>query len=160
MNRNQHNMPTWAQKVDSYGKSRWNKEKGIKSGNGEYIGAILFNLLFLWVVNHITEWHLGFIRDNFPVVQWILTVSIMIKIAGNSVMLVFQHRKIRNLSIIMIEIASFITQMVLFYIYPFNFSNFHGLFWIDWFLPVAFIIGMIISAIKVVSNLWKLIFRD
>jgi hypothetical protein len=60
--------------------------------------------------------------------------------------------------LIVTESASFITQIVLFYIYPFDFSNFHGLFWLDWFLPIALIIGMIVSALKVFSNLWKLIF--
>lgn len=152
------NMPRWANRIDTCGRSHWHKEKPVKSRNGEYIGTIILNLVLLWIVNHIPEWHLGFIRDNFMVVLWILNVNIFIQIAGNALMLISGLPVIRYLSLIIIESASFVTQMVLFYIYPFDFTNFHGLFWIDWFLPVALIIGMVVSAIKVISNLWKLIF--
>lgn len=152
------NMPRWAHRIDTYGRNHWHREKAMKSRNGEYIGAILFNLFFLWIVNNITEWHLGFIRDNFMVVLWVLNVNIFVQIAGNVLMLLSGLPAIRYLSHIIIESASFVTTMVLFYIYPFDFTHFHGLFWIDWFLPIAFIISMVVSALKVFSNLWKLIF--
>jgi hypothetical protein len=152
------NMPSWAQKVDSYGRTHWHKKKAIKPGNGEYIGAIIFNLIFLWIVNNVQHWNLGFIKDNFIVVLWILNVNILIQIAGNALMFFSGLPLIRYLSLIITESAGFVTQMVLFYIYPFDFTNFHGLFWLDWFIPIALIIGMVVSALKVISNLWKLIF--
>ena len=152
------NMPRWAQKVDDYGKRNWRKNKPERNRNGEYIGNIVFNLIFLWIVNKIPDWNLGFIRDNYNVVLWILNVNIIIQIAGNAFMLLVDFSVIRYLSHIITESASFVTQMVLFYIYPFDFSHFHGLFWLDWFLPIALIIGMVVSALKVISNLWKLLF--
>lgn len=152
------NMPHWAQRIDDYGKRRWHKDKPERNRNGEYIANIIFNLIFLWIVNKIPDWHLGFIRDNYNVVLWILNVNIFIQIAGNGLMLVAGLPVIRYLSRIIMESASFVTQMVLFYIYPFDFTNFHGLFWLDWFLPIALIIGMVVSALKVISNFWKLIF--
>jgi hypothetical protein len=155
---NHENMPSWAQKVDAYGRNHWHKEKATRSRNGEYIGNIIFNLLFLWIVNNIQEWNVGFIRENFSVVVWILNVNILVQIAGNAFMLLSGLPVIRYFSLIIMESASFITQMVLFYIYPFDFTHFHGLFWLDWFLPLILIIGMVVSALKVISNLWKLIF--
>jgi hypothetical protein len=152
------NMPQWAQRIDDYGKRRWRKENHDKKRNGEYIGNIIFNLIFLWVVNKIPDWNLGFIRDNYNVVLWILNVNILVQIGGNALMLAANLPVIRYFSLIITESASFVTQMVLFYIYPFDFTNFHGLFWLDWFLPIALIIGMVVSAFKVVGNLWKLIF--
>jgi hypothetical protein len=152
------NMPHWAQRIDDYGKRRWYKENHDKKRNGEYIGNIIFNLIFLWVVNKIPDWNLGFIRDNYNVVLWIVNVNILVQIGGNALMLAANLPIIRYLSLIITESASFVTQMVLFYIYPFDFTNFHGLFWLDWFLPIALIIGMVVSAFKVIGNLWKLIF--
>ncbi len=152
------NMPQWAKRVENYGRNHWHKEKISKSRRGEYIGAIIFNLLFLWIVNNIQEWNLGFIKDNFSVVLWILNLNILIQIAGNALMLLFDFPFIRHLTLMITESASFVTQMVLFYIFPFDFSHFHGLFWLNWFIPIALIIGMVVSALKVVSNLWKLIF--
>ncbi len=152
------NMPSWAAKVDTYGRKHWHKEKPVRSRTAEYIANIIFNLLFLWILSNIQDWHLGFIKDNFSVVLWILNMNIFIQIGGNALMLLVGLPIIRYISLIVTESASFVTQMVLFYIYPFDFSNFHGMFWLDWFLPIALIIGMVVSALKVFSNLWKLIF--
>jgi hypothetical protein len=152
------NMPHWARQIDDYGKRRWHKEKSARTRNGEYIGNIIFNLVFLWIVNKIPDWNLGFIRDNYNVVLWILNVNILIQIGGNGLMLLSGLPVIRYLSRMITEAASFVTQMVLFYIYPFDFTHFHGLFWLDWFLPIALIIGMVVSALKVISNFWKLVF--
>ena len=158
INNHNENMPQWAQRIDSYGRNHWHREKKIKSHRGEYIGAIISNLIFLWIFNNVQEWHLGFIKDSFSVVLWILNVNCLIQIAGNILILMLEFPVIRYLARIITESAGFVTQMVIFYIFPFEFTNFHGLFWLDWFIPVALIIGMVISAIKVLSNLWKLIF--
>jgi hypothetical protein len=152
------NMPGWAHRIDHCGKGRWDREKPARSRIGEYIANIICNLIFLWIVNKIPDWHLGFIRDNYMVVLWILNVNIFIQIAGNALMLISGLPAIRYLSRIIIEASGFVTLMVLYYIFPFDFSHFHGLLWLDWFLPIAFIIGMVVSAIKVISNLWKLVF--
>jgi hypothetical protein len=151
-------MPGWARKVDDFGRQRWHKDKPGKSRRNDYIANIIFNLIFLWVVNKVPDWNISFIRDNYEVVLWILNVNIMVQVAGNALMLLADLPVIRYLCRIIMEIASFLTQMVLFYIYPFNFSHFHGLYWLDWLIPIMLIIGMVVSALKVFANLWKLIF--
>jgi len=152
------NMPSWAQKANCCGRRHWHKEKAVKSKRSEYIVAIIFNLIFLWIVNKIPDWNPGFIKDNYMVVLWILNVNILIQIAGNVLMLLAGLPVIRHLTLILTESASFVTMMVLFYIYPFDFSHFHGLSWLDWVFPIALIVGMVVSVLKVFSNLWKLIF--
>ena len=151
-------MPSWARKVDTYGRKRWYKEKVARSRNGEYIGNIIFNLLFLWIVNNVQEWNVGFLKDNFSVVLWILNVNIFVQIGGNVLMFISGLQAMRYFTLIITESASFVTQMVLFYIFPFDFTHFHGLWWLDLVLPFALVLGMVVSAIKVVANLWKLIF--
>jgi len=151
-------MPPWAQKVDNYGRRRWHKEKSFSRYRSECIWTIIINLVFLYIVNKIPDWDLKFIKESYGAVIWVLNVNILIQIGGNLLMAVFDFSWIRYLSRIILEAASFITTLVLYYIYPFDFSHVHGLSWIDWLLPVAFIIGMIVSAIKVIANIWKLIF--
>ncbi|MEI7661912.1 MAG: hypothetical protein WCK34_06940 [Bacteroidota bacterium] len=159
MNHTQNkNMPEWACRIDSYGRRNWDREKKFRSRRGEYIGAIISNLIFFWIVNHLRDWHLGFIKDNFMVVLWILNINILVQVAGNGLMLLWEVPVIRYLSRIVTESASFVTQLALFYIYPFDFTNFHGLSWLDWVLPIMLIIGMVASAMKVFSNSWKLLF--
>ncbi len=152
-------VPPWARRIDDYGKRRRHKDKPLHARRGEYIANIVFNLLFLWIVNNIAGWNVGFIRDNFNVVLWVLNLNILVQIGGNALMLISEIAVLRYFSRMVMEASGFVTQMVLFYIYPFDFSNFHGLFWLDRVIPVILIIGMVVSAIKVVANLWKLIFR-
>jgi hypothetical protein len=152
------NMPSWVHQADSYGRRRWHKDKPFSARRGEYIGSAIVNLILLWVVNRIPGWHLDFIRDNFGAVLWILNVNILVQIAGNLLMFLLDLPFIRYFSRIIMEAAGFITLIVLYYIFPFDFRNYQGFFWLNWFLPIAFIIGMIVSAMKVIGNLWKLLF--
>jgi len=153
------NMHHCADRFNSWDRKRWRREIKEKSRRGEYIGAIIFNLIFLWIVNSIPQWHLGFIKDSFMVVQWILVVNIMVQIAANALMLAADTFIIRRLSTIVSEASGFVTTLVLYFIYPFDFHNYHGLFWIDRVLPILMIVAMIFQAIKVISNAWKLLFR-
>ena len=159
MNHHHNNkMPPWASRIDSFGNRYQGKEKSYRSRRGEYIGTIISNLVFLWIINNVQSWHLGFLKDNFIVVLWILDVNILIQVGANLLMLMYESTLLRRLAIILSETAKFIATLVLYIIYPFDFQNFHGLFWLDWFLPFVFIISMIFCAAKVFSNAWKLIF--
>jgi len=153
------NIQSGFEKTDSCCHSHWRKEKSKKSRHGEYIGTIIFNLIFLWIVSNIPEWHLSFIKDNFSVVQWILYINILVQIGANFFMLVLDSFYIRRIGHIIAESSSFVTSLVLYYIFPFDFHNISGLFWLNWALPVFLIIGMVVSALKVINNTWKLLFR-
>ena len=151
-------MPGWAKNIDDYGKRRWNKDKSLRNRRAEYITALIWNLVWLFVVNKIPDWHLQFINDHYPAVLWALNMNIFIQIGGNILMLVFDIRFIRYLSRIILETANFFLLIILYYIYPLDFSSTAGLHFLDWLIPWLMIIGMIVSALKVFGNTWKLIF--
>lgn len=158
MNTTTHeHMPRWARKCDEFGK-RHCDEKSYGKRKGEYVGNIIFNLIFLWIVNKIPDWNPGFIGGNYGAVLWILNVNILIQIGGNALMWIFDFRMLRYLSRIIMEASSFLTVMTLYFIYPFDFSHYLNLSWIDRILPILFIIAMVVSAFKVAGNIWKLIF--
>ncbi len=83
-----------------------------------------------------------------------------VQIGGNLLMLVFAQRAVRYLGRIVTEAAKVVTLLALYYIFPFDFSNTHGLMWLDQVLPILLIIAIVVSALKVLSNGWKLIFRS
>lgn len=155
---NSSTMPHWAKKADDYGKRRWNKDKPLRNRRGEYITTIVFNLIWLFIVNKVPDWHLQFINDHYPAVLWALNMNIFIQIGGNILMLIFDIRFIRYLSRIILETANFLLLIILYYIYPLDFSSMAGLHFLDWLIPWLMIIGMIVSALKVFGNIWKLIF--
>ena len=152
-------MPGWARRVDDYGRRRWHKDRPDKKYNrGNYIASIIFNLIWLWVINKVPDWNLRFINEHYTAVLWILNVNVLVQIGGNVLMFLVHIPAIRYLSRIFMEAAGFVTLISLYFIYPFDFSAVSGLVWLDVFLPIIFIIGMIVSALTVLSNIWKLIF--
>jgi hypothetical protein len=152
------NMPGWAKDIDDYGKRRWNKEKPLRNRRAEYISAIVWNLIWLFIVNKVPDWHLQFINDHYPAVLWALNMNIFIQIGGNILMLIFDIRFVRYLSRIILEAANFLVLIILYYIYPLDFSGISGLSFLDVLIPWLLIIGMIVSVLKVFGNIWKLIF--
>ena len=140
-------------------KHRWSTEKPEKNRKGDYIGTIIWNLVALFLVNKLPDWHVKFINNHYLVILYMLNIFILTQIIGNLLMLVLDVRLIRYLSRIGIEIASFITLILLYYVYPFDFSSFHNLHWLDHLLPIFFIIGMVFSVLRVFSTIWKLFTR-
>jgi len=153
-------MPRWAQRVDDMAPRRWRREKQYYNRRAEFVSSLVFNLIALVVLYKIPDWHLGFITGKYGAVMYILMFSALVQVAGNLLMLFLDFRFIRYLSGIFMEAAAFVAQISLYYIYPLDFSGYGGLSWIDVVLPWILIIGMIISAVKFISNIWKLIFRS
>jgi hypothetical protein len=151
-------MPGWAKNIDDYGKRRWNKDKSRRNRRAEYITALIWNLIWLFVVNKVQDWHLQFINDHYPAVLWALNMNIFVQIGGNVLMFLLDISFVRYLSRILLETANFFVLIILYYIYPFDFSGIPGWSFLDWLIPWMMIIGMIVSALKVLGNTWKLIF--
>lgn len=158
MNTEQPSNPYWTNRTDEWKSKRWHFEKSSKSRKGEYIGSIIMNLIGLYIITHITKWDVECIKDNFGVVQWALVLNCWIQIGGNAVMLIFEYKFVRRLSRAFLEAASFFTILLLYTFFPFDFSVYPHWHFLNSLLPIVFIIAMIVSAIKVFSNLWKLIF--
>jgi len=158
MTESSSNMPHWAKKFDDQGKRWWHKEKPVGNRRGEYITAIIFNLIWLFIVNKIPDWDLKFINDHFQAILWALNMNIFIQIGGNIIMLIFDIRFVRYFSRAILEAANFLVMITLYYIYPFDFSGIPGWTFLDWLIPWLLIIGMVVSALKVLGNIWKLIF--
>jgi hypothetical protein len=152
-------MPAWAQKIDDHGKRWWNKEKPVKIRRSEYITSIIFNLIWLYIINKVPDWNLKFINDHYMSVLWAMNMNVYVQVGGNLVMLVFGFRFIRYLAGILLESANFLVLIILYYIYPFDFSHVAGWTFMDQIIPWLLIIGMIVSALKVIGNTWNLIFH-
>jgi len=154
---NEH-MPHWAKRIDEIGPRRCHREKQFRNRRAEFISSVVFNLIALVIIYKIPDWHFGFITAKYGAVMYILIFSCLVQIGGNLLMLLLDFRLIRYISGIIMEAASFLAQITLYYIYPLDFSNYPGLRWIDVVFPWLLIIGMIISAVKILSYIWKLIF--
>jgi hypothetical protein len=149
---------TWLRHFQRYEKGRRGNEKPFGRYRTESLWSIAFNLIFLYIVFKIPGWNLPFITEGYGAVLWILVVNILIQIGGNLLIALIDLAWIRYVSRILTESASLVTSLSLYFIFPFDFSHYHGWAWIDWLLPILLIVGMVVSGLKVLANIWKLVF--
>lgn len=131
-----------------------------KKRKGEHIANIIVNLIFLWILSMVPDWDLPFLKNNYMVVLTIMQINCLVQIAAAVLLLVTDIRFISYLVKIVAEAAGFVVVMMLYTTYPFDFSNYHNLGWLDKVLPIFFIIGMVVSVIKIISYFLKMFFHS
>ncbi|GEM_PF-1730956 len=127
----------------------------VKSKRGEYIGNIIVNLIFLWILSMVPKWDLDFLKDNYMIVLLILKINCLVQIAGNLILLFISLKTLNLLLRIILELAGIVPLIMMFYIYPFDFTGEWN--WLDKALPIIFIIGMAVAAIKVITLIVRMI---
>ena len=135
------------------------QERPVKSRHAEAIWAIVWNVIFLWIVNKVPDWNLAFITDKYDLVLWIFNLNILLQIGGYIIIFFFVTPWVWHLIRAILDGGSLIVMLVLFFLNPFDFSAIDGWTWLDTVLPITFIVGMIISGIGMVVHFFKLMFR-
>lgn len=131
-----------------------------KIKKSEHIGNIIANLVFLWILYRLPHWNLDFLKGDYMVLLLIMQINCYVQIAANILLLVAEIRSIRLIIKIIAEIAGFVPLILIYYLYPFDFTNYPNLNWLDRILPVIFILGMVITGIKIITMVLKLFFSN
>lgn len=134
----------------------------VETGNpkkAEHIANIIFNLIFLWILSRVPDWDIPFLGDNYMVVLLVMKINCWVQIAANIVLLVLSIIPLRYLVKLIAEAAGLAALMVLYYLYPFDFSNYHNMGWLDRVLPILFIIGMVVAIVKIFTYAVKIFFK-
>jgi hypothetical protein len=129
-------------------------EKNIKrERKSEYLVAIIFNLIFYYIVNNLLNWQVYFITNSFNEVLWIINLSIIITIIGNIVLLVYSPEKFRHVMKIILNIIAFIAVYFVYIVFPFNFYN----SFYDWGFSILMILAMIGIIIAIIVEIYLII---
>jgi len=126
------------------------KKSGQKS---EYIAAIIFNLIWWYIVNNLLNWQVYFVTNAFNEVLWIINLSIIVSIIGNALLLFYSPERLRHGVKIVINIVSFIAVYLVWELFPFNFYN----SFYDWLFSLLLILGMIGIAIATIVEIYLLV---
>lgn len=100
-----------------------NLSKKKEAKTSEFIVAIIFNIIFLYIVNNLLSWNLGFISPTFQDVIWIFNISICANIVANIIWLAYHPGWFRSIIQIILNILGFLVCYYLFIIFPFIFSQ-------------------------------------
>jgi hypothetical protein len=129
-------------------------EKNIKrERKSEYLVAIIFNLIFYYIVNNLLNWQVYFITNSFNEVLWIINLSIIITIIGNILLLLYSPERFRHVMKIILNMVSFIAVYFVYIVFPFNFYN----SFYDWGFSILLILAMIGIIIAIIVEIYLLV---
>ncbi len=124
-----------------------------KNRKGEYVAAIIFGLIFLYIVNNLLNWNIYFITNALNEVLWIVNLSIIATIIGNIFLLVYDPDWFRHIIKIIINIITLISTYFVYIVFPFNFySSF-----LNWGLSIFLILIMIGIVIAIIVEFYLLV---
>ena len=81
MDNHDKKIPNWARRFDEAGPRRWMKEKHTNRRKGEYISAIVWNLIWLFIANKLPNWDTGFLNDHYLTVLQPLNWNICLPVS-------------------------------------------------------------------------------
>ena len=120
----------------------------------DYIFAVIFNIVFLVVVNRVPNWNIRFITDSFPDILWAVNTSLAVSLAGNLILIFFHPRFLHYLFNAVFAAFGVLAASVILSVFPFEFEDLVGE-WLNILVRIALIIGIVGSAVSVVVNIVK-----
>ncbi|GAB4310621.1 MAG: hypothetical protein Kow0019_08690 [Methanobacteriaceae archaeon] len=135
-------------------KERFFKEREFKTS--DFVGAIIVNIIFLYIVNNLLNWNLSFITPRFSEVLLVLNISIIANIIANIGFLVYQKGWFRSIVQIILNGIGFVVVYTLYTVFPFTFQS----IWITYGLLLILIIGMVGLVISTIYELVRLILTN
>lgn len=119
----------------------------------EYVVAIIFSLIFLYIFNNLLNWNVYFVTAAFNQVLWIINLSITATIIGNALLLLYNPVRFRHLIKLIINIISIIAVYYVYRVFPFEFNN----SFYNWGLNIILILIMIATTIAIIVELYLLV---
>ena len=125
----------------------------IREQKSEYVTAIIFNLIFLYIVNNLLNWHIYFVLNTFNEVLWIINLSVIAAIIGNFLLLLYSPERFRHAMKIILNIFAFIAVYFVYIVFPFNFYN----SFYNWAFSILLILAMIGIFIASIVEIYLLV---
>jgi hypothetical protein len=140
--------PSWARKVDEAGHRVWPKRP--RERRADAIGAIVGNALVLVIASTYPSWGpwtAGVVTPSFANVVWAVTLTCVVTMAGNTLLLAFPTRTLKHVVDLVSASASLLSTAVVLSVFPFAFARI-GLPWVDlivWIVLLAALIGIAVG---------------
>ena len=121
-----------------------------------YFIAIIFNIIFLYIVNNLLNWQIYFITPAFNEVLWIINLSIIVTIIGNTLLLLYSPESFSHLMKIIMNTINFIAVYFVYEVFPFNFYN----SFFNWGLSIFLVLVMIGLVIASLVEVYQMVNKN
>lgn len=123
-----------------------------------YAGAIILNLILLYVVNNLLNWHVPFMTKSFVAVLTLINISLLGTIVANILFLAHDRGRFRHLLQLVLNVIAFVVTYTIYVIFPFDFRRWPGISALDFMVKIGLILGMVGIAIGTIVEFFRLIF--
>jgi hypothetical protein len=113
-----------------------------------YVFAVLFNLVFLWLLHVWPGWEaVPFLTSDFADVLWLVALTLWVGVGANLVYLVRDPRWLTALGAITSTVVGMLAAIRLWQVFPFDLSD-------GWTVVfrIGLVVGIVGSAIAIVVN--------
>jgi len=138
------------------------QKKDLPNKRSNYIANLVFDIIFLIVVNLLPGWNVSFLTDQFPAVLRIINVCIGIQASANLMLIMYKPLPLHHITQVVLSGVGFYLAYTLFTVFPFDFTSLGGpvgkalqFFPFRIVLKVLFGIGMAANGIKGIISLIK-----
>jgi hypothetical protein len=118
--------------------------------------AILINLGFIYIVQHIMDWGIApFLTEEFTDLVPLITASLSVAVAVYVIYLFDDRRTVKSVGQIVTNLISLFVTVQIFTVFPFDFSGYA----FDWstLVTVLLILGMVGTVFGTLAEVRKLI---
>jgi hypothetical protein len=131
------------------------KKNKMKPGPGArkvgYIAAIIALFIIIYILRHLREWGLTFLTEDFDKCLFYIELSIYVTMAANVLFIIYDPRWFKHLLQVVTGVAGAVALIMLYVIFPFDFSPENWDKWGKIILLILFgftIIGIIADLVK------------
>jgi hypothetical protein len=122
-----------------------------------YIGAIIANLILVYLFNNLLNWHVPFLTEEFLDVLSILNLSIIGTIIANIFFLFYDSIWFQNLVRIALNIIGVVFLAAFYKIFPFDFSSIPNSQLVEASVKVGLFLGVFVLSIVVIVEIFRLV---
>jgi len=115
-----------------------------------YIWSIIGNLVALYIVRHLVDWHIPFILETFTSCVPIISFSIVATIIGDGILYITDPPWLRSFVKSLVTIVGIVSIYVVYSVFPFDFSLLGFGSIVEVCIKIAMIMGVIAAGIGVI----------
>jgi hypothetical protein len=94
-----------------------------RSGTSGYLVSIVIDVLLLYAAQHLLEWNLPWITAEWSDVVWAVSLSLVVSIAGNALLLVYDELWFHRLIDLVTTGAALVAGYWMYAVFPFDFGD-------------------------------------
>ena len=122
-----------------------------------YVFAIIFMIIFLYVVRHLQDWGVKFLTGDFDKCLFYIELSIYVSIAAQVLFIVYDNKWFKHLIQGISNVFGALSLIMLYVIYPFDFGRAGWDKWIRILLLFLFVVTVISIIVEIVKGVRYLV---